>query len=302
MKKEKQAVAVQANALISARYRLSIGEQRMVLMMISKIGYDDEAFQGYEITIKELADTLQINEDEAYRDANAITERLLHRILRIKQADGSMLKCNWIASAIHRPGSVTLTPAPALRPYLLELRERFTIVPLVQIAGLRNQYSIRLYMLLMQHRGLGRFELAVHDFKEMLGLDEQYAKFYDLRRYVLETARKELAKKADLSFRLETSSKGKTITLLIFIIIKTKKKAEAIHKAGNVGKSLQQVADYAVKPQPIAKRFYFPEYWDEFLKYIEKKDPDLLPIIESDGPECMLVKVPYNEWRRTVRQ
>jgi plasmid replication initiation protein len=125
-------------------------------------------------------------------------------MLRIKHADGSMLKCNWIASAVHRPGSVTLTLATALRPYLLELRGRFTILPLVQIAGLRNQYSIRLYMLLIQHRCLGRFELSVDDFKEMLGLDEQYAKFYDLRRYVLETALEDLAKKADISFRLET--------------------------------------------------------------------------------------------------
>ena len=118
-KTEKHPVAVQANSLVSARYRLSLGEQRMVLMMICKIGYEDEAFQGYEIPIKELADTLQLNEDCAYREANAITDKLLKRMLRIKRADGSLLKCNWIAEAIHQPGSVTLTPAPSLRPYLM---------------------------------------------------------------------------------------------------------------------------------------------------------------------------------------
>lgn len=64
-------------------------------------------------------------------------------------------------------------------------------------------------------------------------------------------------------------------------------------KAGNVGKSLQKIADSAIKPQPIARQFNFPEYWDEFLKYIEKKDPGLLPIIASEGPQCMLVKAPY---------
>ncbi|MCI5184024.1 MAG: RepB family plasmid replication initiator protein, partial [Candidatus Electrothrix sp. AW1] len=53
-KSKKNPSAVQANSLVSARYRLSLAEQRMVLMMISKIDYNDKAFQGYEISIKEL--------------------------------------------------------------------------------------------------------------------------------------------------------------------------------------------------------------------------------------------------------
>ena len=299
---EKHPVAVQANSLVSARYRLSLGEQRMVLMMICKIGYEDEAFQGYEIPIKELADTLQINEDCAYREANAITDKLLKRMLRIKRADGSLLKCNWIAEAIHQPGSVTLTPAPSLRPYLLELRERFTIVPLAQIKELRSQYSVRIYMLLRQHLGLGRFELTVDDFKAMLGIEEQYQKFNELRRWVLEAAQKELSEKADLSFKLETAKTGKFITRLKFIIIKNKPKAGKNTKAGNVGKSLQKIADSAIKPQPIARQFNFPEYWDEFLKYIENKDPGLQPIIASEGPECFLVKAPYTAWKREFKR
>jgi plasmid replication initiation protein len=300
-KTEKHPVAVQANSLVSARYRLSLGEQRMVLMMICKIGYDDEAFQGYEIPIKELADTLQINEDCAYREANAITDKLLKRMLRIKRADGSLLKCNWIAEAIHQPGSVTLTPAPSLRPYLLELRERFTIVPLAQIKELRSQYSVRIYMLLRQHLGLGRFELTVDDFKAMLGIEEQYKKINELRRWVIEAAQKELSEKADLSFKLETAKTGKFITKLKFIIVKNEMKETKKAKAGNVGKSLQQVVDSSIKPQPIARQFNFPKYWDEFLQYIEKEDPSLLPIIASDGPECMLVKVPYNKWSREFK-
>jgi plasmid replication initiation protein len=299
-KNEKYPVAVQANSLVSARYRLTLGEQRMVLMMICKIGYEDELFQGYEITIKELADTLQLNEDCAYREANVITDKLLKRILRIKRADGSLLKCNWIAEAIHQPGRVTLTPAPSLRPYLLELRERFTIVPLAQIKGLRSQYSVRIYMLLRQHLGLGSFEVTVDDFKAMLDIGEQYQRFNALRSWVLEAARKELTEKSDLSFKLETLRTGRTITRLKFIIVKNKPEISKKTKAENIGKSLEKIADAAVNSPPV-NRWLFPEYWDEFLQYIEKKDPSLLPIIASDGPECMLVKVPYNRWSREFK-
>lgn len=299
-KNEKHPVAVQANSLVSARYRLTLGEQRMVLMMICKIGYEDEAFQGYEITIKELSGTLQLNEDCAYREANVITDKLLKRMLRIKRADGSLLKCNWIAEAIHQPGSVTLTPAPSLRPYLLELRERFTIVPLAQVKGLRSQYSVRIYMLLRQHLGLGRFEVTVDDFKAMLDIEEKYQKFNELKRWVLEASRKELTEKSDLSFNLETLRTGRTITRLKFIIVKNKPKTAEKTKAGNIAKSLEKIADATVNPPPVS-RWIFPEYWDEFLQYIEKEDPGLLPIIASDGPECMLVKEPYNKWSREFK-
>ncbi len=225
-KSKKNPSAVQANSLVSARYRLSLAEQRMVLMMISKIDYNDKAFQGYEISIKELVDTLQISKDCAYREAQTITDKLLKRLLWIQQADGSLLKCSWIVEAVHRPGNVTLTPAPSLRPYLLELRKCFTIVPLKHIKGLRSQYSVRIYMLLRQYANLGRFDLAVDDFRKMLDLENKYKRFNELRRWVLDVARKELDAKAKLSFTLETVRKGKTISTLKFTIVRKQKTAK----------------------------------------------------------------------------
>jgi len=293
-KNKKYPVAVQSNSLVSARYRLSLGEQRMVLMMISKIDYKDEAFQGYEISIKDLASTLEINEDCAYREAQSITDKLLKRLLRIQQANGTLLKCAWIAEAIHQPGCVTLTPAPSLRPYLLELRERFTAVPLAQIKGLRSQYSVRIYMLLCQYSSIGEFDLTVGDFRDMLALEKKYQRFNELRRWVLDAAKKELDAKADFSFTLETLRAGKTITTLKFIIVKNKK--EQAIPVDRKGKE-----ESPVKAQ-LAKQRRFPEYWDEFLQYLEKNDPGLLPIVESDGPEAGLVKVPYLTWLRELKK
>jgi plasmid replication initiation protein len=189
-------------------------------MMISKIDYKDEDFQGYGISIKELANTLQLNEKCAYREAHTITDKLLKRILRIPRANGSLLKCNWIASAEHFPGRIILTPAPALRPYLLELRERFTKTPLEQVSGLRSQHSVRIYMLLRQYLNLGKFDLTVEEFRNMLSLENQYPRFSELKRWVINPSQKELKLKTDLSFKLITSKNGRSVSNLKFIIIK----------------------------------------------------------------------------------
>lgn len=289
---KKNSMAVQANSLISARYRLTLGEQFLVLVMISKIDYKDSDFQGYEISIKELANTLQLNEDCTYREANTITDKLLKRILRIPRADGSLLKCNWIASAEHFPGRIVLTPSPALRPYLLELRKRFTKIPLEQMKGLRRQHTVRIYMLLRQYVGIGSFELTVDEFRAILSLEKQYQRFSEMRRWVLDPAQKELRLKSDLSFKLETTKTGRTIFSLKFIIVKNKIKERK--------KSEGKVVEPFTALHTTTKQRKFPEYWDEFLKYLEQNDPGLLPIIASDGPECGIVKVPYLTWRKEV--
>lgn len=223
-RKKNSSVAVQSNSLVSAQYRLSLSEQFLVLMMISKIDYKDEDFQGYGISIKELANTLQLNEKCAYREAHTITDKLLKRILRIPRANGSLLKCNWIASAEHFPGRIILTPAPALRPYLLELRERFTKTPLEQVSGLRSQHSVRIYMLLRQYLNLGKFDLTVEEFRNMLSLENQYPRFSELKRWVINPSQKELKLKTDLSFKLITSKNGRSVSSLKFIIINDDRK------------------------------------------------------------------------------
>jgi plasmid replication initiation protein len=306
-KKKKDPTAVQANSLVSARYRLTLGEQFLVLVMISKIDYQDSAFQGYEISIKELANTLQLNEDCTYREANNITDKLLKRILRISKPDGSLLKCNWIASAEHFSGRVVLTPAPALRPYLLELREKFTKVPLNQVKGLRSQYSVRIYMLLRQYVGLGSFELAVDEFREILSLEKQYPRFSEMRRWVINPAQKELKSKADLSFKLETEKTGRSISILKFIIIKNKKQsAKTIKSNLDIGKASARTVKSAVKsgPEPQEKpisRIPAPRYWKQYREYAKKKNDKLLLILIDSGEwDVPVLRCEYKIWERDV--
>jgi len=74
-------------------------------------------------------------------------------------------------------------------------------------------------------------------------------------------------------------------------------------KTANIGKIVEKVTSAAVNPpQPPDRHWNFPEYWDEFLQHLEQHDPGLLPIIASDGPESMIVKRPYIEWRRRFKE
>ncbi|TKB23697.1 replication initiation protein [Desulfopila sp. IMCC35006] len=227
-KNDKSPLIVQSNKLVESRYTLSVGEQRLVFAVASMIHPDDVDFYPYEIKIRDLASILNIDLNNAYRDADKITDQLMQRVIVIPEDDGP-LKVGWVSSCKYnnKKGSISFRFDPSLKPYLLQLRRDFTQSKLTILAQFQSIYSIRIYQLLKQYRKIGHREFRVDDLKEILGIDKgKYAQFKQFRAWVLNQAKKEFEKKddagfyqCDLSFILETIREGRKITRVKFIIV-----------------------------------------------------------------------------------
>lgn len=225
---DKSPLIVQSNKLVESRYTLSVGEQRLVFAVASMIHPDDVDFYPYEIKIRDLASILNIDLNNAYRDADKITDQLMQRVIVIPEDDGP-LKVGWVSSCKYnnKKGSISFRFDPSLKPYLLQLRRDFTQSKLTILAQFQSIYSIRIYQLLKQYRKIGHREFRVDDLKEILGIDKgKYAQFKQFRAWVLNQAKKEFEKKddagfyqCDLSFILETIREGRKITRVKFIIV-----------------------------------------------------------------------------------
>ena len=235
-KSKKLAVVVQSNKLIEARYSLTVGEQRLIFAMASMIHPDDVDFFAYEMRVKDLAELLNFNLKYAYLEIDKITDRLMERVLRIPDKKG-WLKIGWVSSSRYDPekGIVSFKFDPDLKPYLLKLKREFTKSKLLIMTQFQSIYSIRIYQLLKQYKGIGYREFRVEELKEILGLKKtQYSAFKDFRRWVLNQAKKEFEKKdkagncnCDLTFILETIREGRKIARLKFIIVEQKYQASA---------------------------------------------------------------------------
>ncbi len=225
---DKSPLIVQSNKLVESRYTLSVGEQRLVFAVASMIHPDDVDFYPYEIKIRDLASILNIDLNNAYRDADKITDQLMQRVIVIPEDDGP-LKVGWVSSCKYnnKKGSISFRFDPSLKPYLLQLRRDFTQSKLTILAQFQSIYSIRIYQLLKQYRKIGSREFRVDDLKEILGIDKgKYTQFKHFRAWVLNQAKKEFEKKdeagfyqCDLSFNLETIREGRKITRVKFIIV-----------------------------------------------------------------------------------
>lgn len=217
-------VAYKSNALIEASYKLTLQEQRFLLVCISRIK------SGVDAPPPEMQKTMTITAAEFYgafpdmgrQHAEAklkeAIDRLWDRSVIIRD-ENKREEFRWVqyrAQYLKGEAKVEITFSDAIMPYLTQLKGQFTRVVVKNVSSLSSTYSIRIYELLQQFRSTGDRTIALDDFRSMLDLDDKYQKFKDLNKLLLKPAIAELNKKSDLTVTFDTVKKGRTVVALRF--------------------------------------------------------------------------------------
>lgn len=216
----KYKIIRKSNALIEASYKLSTNQQKIILLLASSIKNEDEAFQPYRITVKEFAKLLGLNNHNIYRETLEAASDLLSQSLLISN-DESDLRINWLSSVEYFKdnGVIELCFDPKLKPYLLQLKERFTSYRLQEVIQLRSSFSIRIYELLKQYQKIGFRIFNVNELRKILGIeDSKYSLYSNFKNKVLLVAQSELAEKTNITFDIEEIKDGRKVARLKFII------------------------------------------------------------------------------------
>ena len=222
-------IVTQSNKLIEARYSLPLAEQRLILMMLSKIQPNDDDFQEYRIRVNEFAEFMGINKNHVYAECRKTTKKMLSRVLEI-QEPGRLLQINWVSSAdyIDGDGYIKLCFDPKLKPYLLQLKSNFTSCKLEMLLSFKSQYTMRIYTLLKQYEKLKEREVYLDELRDVLGLRKDlHIEYRDFKRHILQTTQKELTEKADLYFDFQEIKYGRKVGAIRFQIY-TRKLPNAI--------------------------------------------------------------------------
>ncbi len=224
-----------SNALVEASYRLYASEKRVILFLASMIQPDEEDFKSYIFSIKEFAKIAELKHKGEYSEVKEITRRLISRVLEIQTPTG-LLQTSWLSSAeyIEGSGKVILKFDSKLKPYLLQLKDRYTKYGLAQVIRLKSIYSIRIYELLKQYEKIGERSFLVEELRQKLGIEPgQYVNYNSLKVYVLTVAQVELKAKTDVSFEFEEIKIGRKVGKIRFSIKSTAVDAGKLLNAEN---------------------------------------------------------------------
>lgn len=202
-------LVTQSNELVSASYIMSVSEKELLLACISKIdsrpNRPDQVTKQTKFTIS--VDTMKelfyknTNRDNAYRDLKKCADRLFDREVRIKLEDNKTLRTRFVSGILFDPdqAEITVTFAEDILPYLTELSVNFTKYRLHEVAELSSIHAIRLYELVVMWTNQYQYskELDLNEFKEIMGVQDKYKQFGQLRQFVIDKAIEEINEKTN---------------------------------------------------------------------------------------------------------
>ena len=251
---------VKSNYIIEASYKLNLQEQRIIYILTSKIDKDDIDFKACKFTQNEISKIL-LKHKITFNELSQYIDNLRNRELVIIK-EKSILKTKWLSSAEYfEDGSIELCFDNKLKPYLLQLKNRFTKLSLDKMITFNSNYSCRIYELLKQYQGIGERILSIEALRTMFCIEPQQYKLYgDFKRKVLLQAQKEINNHSDVFFNFEEIKTGRKVTSIKFIITSDENKSRNEIAASSTSSELEENQDLIKQVQAIFVKHDITEY------------------------------------------
>lgn len=213
------------NTLVYSKYKLSLFQQKLILLIASHIHPDDKEFKEYQFHVNDIIEGLGLKRNNKYYNLiMKTTEELMDKpALRIieqnpKTGKPKKVLAHWFNTLEYLgDGVINIQFHKKLKPYLLNLREsgNFTSFRLVNVLKLKSSYHIRLYEILRSHlwkKGDKPIDLDLKELKMMLGVEEdKYNTYGHFNSRVLKKAQEELEKYTDIYFEYDSIKEARKV-------------------------------------------------------------------------------------------
>ena len=213
--------------IMNSSYDLSLEEQKIILTLASMVQPTDQEFKPYIFKIAEFMELVGVEDKSKYTEIPKITKELMKKVFEIHEGN-KIIQTAWLSGAVYEKGTgyVELAFSPYLKPYMLQLKEKFTQYQLANILSMKSKYSPRIYEILKcnEFKKQGYIEIELEELRKLLRADTIYPLYADFKRFILLQTQKELKKMSDINFEIEEIKTGRKVTSLKFYIHSNKVK------------------------------------------------------------------------------
>ncbi|MBW9154608.1 replication initiation protein [Clostridium estertheticum] len=221
MIKKGKYIAVRSNELIEARYNLSVSQNDIMDMVLTKI--EDDNNYLYELNINDYKHLYKTDTSNIYRNLEKATKGM--------EGTGFYLLTNndkgveketffvWFASIeyVKSEGKITFEIGTKLKALLLEMKKRI-YYKIEYPMNFTSIYSKRVYYYLKSFEDTGWRIDNLDVLRKKLQCPKSYEKYSFFRIKVLDMAMKEINNYSDISFEFEEIKVGRKVARIKFII------------------------------------------------------------------------------------
>ena len=235
---------IKSNAIIqNARFELTLQEQKIIAYICSKVTPNNKD-TSITINVSEFIEICGIqSQGKVYQRVKAVVNGLTDRKMWVEIEPNVEVTMRWVQRAwINKNnGQIKLELDELMKPYLYDLKQRFTQYQLKNVLKMKSRYAVQLFELFKSYEYRKIFTVSVDRLKKLLMVDNigTYENFGKFREKVLTVAINEINRCSDITISYEVSGKEvrKVSELTFFIEHKDNQKSKTTNKTDEPNRS-----------------------------------------------------------------
>ena len=208
----------QSHLIVNSKYALTSGEINLILTLLTAIRKEDKDFKDYEFTLADFNE--KTSKKLTSSDLKASIKGLMSKPLEIEESPTNWEIFHWFSYFRYKDGLITCRFDKRLKPYLLEIKERFIISDLRMILPIRSSYSKRMYLLLKEYSKIGMRTFNVEELQDVLKVPKSFKVYSEFKKKVLKKANEDINKFTDLEIDFSEKKRGRKVIEVTFTIKK----------------------------------------------------------------------------------
>jgi plasmid replication initiation protein len=215
---------IKGNPLIEAKFELTPIQTKLFLFLLAKLDTSKTNFEPMIVIVKDFQKFIGTKGDSLYNHLKKEVEKMIGKRVYYKD-DNVELNTSLISGYLYleKEGAFLVEFPSLLKPFLLQLKENFTVIDIRNILGLDSSYAMRFYEICKEKERFKTFQYTVTEIKEMFSIENKYKNYFDFKVKIIIQARNELQENSELYFDFEEIKQGKKVVAIRFTVIKNKK-------------------------------------------------------------------------------
>lgn len=237
----------------------NLNDYQVFLQLVSKLGKVDingtyqqpqDLEREHTLTAKEFSQAFGVDLDSCYRVLKRAGKKLMESSITLEEPELFRTQQINICSKVtylHKEGSIKVKFTDDIMPYLAQVRQKFVLYNLKEVANFGSLYSTRLYELIQEFKDTGYLIKSVAQLREVFAVGKKFPDYYDFKRYTFAHAVNEINSQYEMNLQFEELKEGRRVVSIRFEFTPS-------HKAQGYNPATKQMVNITVKPRRKPKK------------------------------------------------
>lgn len=270
----------------------NLNDYQVFLQLVSKLGKVDingtyqqpqDLEREHTLTAKEFSQAFGVDLDSCYRVLKRAGKKLMESSITLEEPELFRTQQINICSKVtylHKEGSIKVKFTDDIMPYLAQVRQKFVLYNLKEVANFGSLYSTRLYELIQEFKDTGYLIKSVAQLREVFAVGKKFPDYYDFKRYTFAHAVNEINSQYEMNLQFEELKEGRRVVSIRFEFTPS-------HKAQGYNPATKQMVNITVKPRRKPKK----DQDDDNVPPTVHPNQQELPNIDVKNPKTTTGKI-----------